>query len=264
MLREIEVAAVVHAFDLLEAQRSTEVELHVERGARVVRQLLLRVLVEPQPVFGEAEAAVPVHPLLLPVLEPLHVGARLDEELHLHLLELARAENEVARRDLVAERLSDLRDAERHFLPRRLLHVQEVDVDPLRRLGAQVHDRRRFLDGTHERLEHEIELARLAERSLHSARGALGVGRSGRSLDARIVGAEALLAVPAVHERIDESGDVPARLPDARMHEDRGVQSLDVVPGAHHRVPPPILEILLQLDAERTVVPDGAGAAVDL
>ena len=34
-----------------------------------------------------------------------------DEVLDLHLLELARAEDEVARRDLVAERLADLRDA---------------------------------------------------------------------------------------------------------------------------------------------------------
>ena len=45
-----------------------------------------------------------VHPGLLPVL----VGARLDEELDLHLLELAGAEDEVAGSDLVAERLADL------------------------------------------------------------------------------------------------------------------------------------------------------------
>jgi hypothetical protein len=46
--------------------------------------------------------------------------ARLDEELHLHLLELAGAEDEVARRDLVAERLADLRDAERRLLAARV------------------------------------------------------------------------------------------------------------------------------------------------
>ena len=54
-----------------------------------------------------------------PVLVPLLVGAGLDEELHLHLLELAGAEDEVARRDLVAERLADLADAERRLLARR-------------------------------------------------------------------------------------------------------------------------------------------------
>src|ERR1022692_1505088 len=50
-------------------------------------------------------------------LVPLLVGARLDEEFHLHLLELAGAEDEVSRRDLVAERLADLADAERDLLP---------------------------------------------------------------------------------------------------------------------------------------------------
>jgi hypothetical protein len=55
---------------------------------------------------------------------PLLVGARLDEELHLHLLELAGAEDEVAGRDLVAERLADLRDAERRLLARVVMHVE--------------------------------------------------------------------------------------------------------------------------------------------
>ena len=42
------------------------------------------------------------------------------EELHLHLLELARAEDEVAGGDLVAEGLADLGDAERRLLAREL------------------------------------------------------------------------------------------------------------------------------------------------
>src|ERR1700674_5402350 len=264
VLREIEVTLIVHALDLLEAESSAEVELNVERSARVMCKLLLGVLVELEPVFVEAQAAVPVHALLLPVLEPLHVGARLDEELHLHLLELPCAKNEVAGRDLIPKRFSYLGDPERNFLPSRLLHVQEVHVNALRRLGAQIDDRRRVFDRTHERLEHQIELARLAQCSFHPARWTLGIGRSRGPLDPRIVGAEALFAVPAVDERIDESAYVPARLPDSGMHEYRGVQTLDVVSRAHHRVPPPVLEILFQLYAERTVIPDGAGAAVDL
>jgi hypothetical protein len=59
---------------------------------------------------------VPRHAEAAPPLEPLLVGARLDEELHLHLLELAGPEDEVAGRDLVAERLPDLGDAERDLL----------------------------------------------------------------------------------------------------------------------------------------------------
>src|SRR4029079_18236358 len=98
--------------------------------------LLFRVLVEQQAIRREAETLVPVHALFLPVLEPMPFRARLDEELHFHLLELARAEDEVSGRDLVPERLADLRDAERHLLTRRLLDVEEVHVRALRGLGA--------------------------------------------------------------------------------------------------------------------------------
>src|SRR5438309_6594164 len=100
----------LYPLDFLKTECATEVELHIERRTRVVGKLLLRVLVELQSVLGQAETAVPIHSLLLPVLEPLYVGARLHEELHLHLLELARTENEVAGRNLIPERLADLRD----------------------------------------------------------------------------------------------------------------------------------------------------------
>ena len=115
---EVEVAAVVDPLDLLPAEG--ELVLDVERGAGVVRQLVGAVLVPAQPRRARGRASwCHCHPPLPPVLEPLRVGARLDEELHLHLLELARPEDEVARRDLVAERLADLRDAERNLLPGR-------------------------------------------------------------------------------------------------------------------------------------------------
>ena len=59
------------------------------------------------------------------------------EELDLHLLELARAEGEVARRDLVAEALADLGDAERDADAAAVEDVLEVDEDALGRLGPQ-------------------------------------------------------------------------------------------------------------------------------
>ena len=80
----------------------------------------------------------------------------------------------------------------------------------------------------------------------------------------QLVGAEAALARLAVDERVDEAADVAARLPHPRMHEDRGIEALDVVARAHHRVPPALLQVALELDAERAVVPDRPEAAVDL
>ena len=81
---------------------------------------------------------------------------------------------------------------------------------------------------------------------------------------AQLVGAEAGLAGLAIDQRIGEARDVARRLPDLGMHEDRRIESFDVVAGAHHGVPPAILDVALELDAQRAVVPDRAEAAVDL
>ena len=207
---------------------------------------------------------VPLHPPLPPALEPLRVGARLHEELHLHLLELAGAEDEVPGRDLVAERLADLGDAEGNLLPRALQDVEVVDVDALRGLGPEVDHGGLLLHRSHEGLEHQVEEPGLGEGALAAAHRALGVGLAGGALDPGVVGPEPVLALAAVHQRIGEAGHVAGGLPDARVHEDGGIEPLDVVPGVHHGPPPAVLDVLLELDAERPVVPDRAESAVDL
>ena len=89
-------------------------------------------------------------------------------------------------------------------------------------------------------------------------------GVPGVPLILRVVGAKALFTVLAIDERVGEPGDVAARLPHARVHEDGRIEPLDVVARADHRVPPPVLDVPLELDAERAVVPHGPGAAIDL
>src|SRR5262245_49623700 len=83
----------------------------------------------------------------------------MTKELDLHLLELARTEGEVPRRDLIAETLAHLRDAEWDAHPRTVDYVLEVDEDPLGRLRPQ--EGRVFLAAqrSDNRLEHQIELA---------------------------------------------------------------------------------------------------------
>jgi hypothetical protein len=77
------------------------------------------------------------------VVPPLVGGAALDglvgidEVLDLHLLELARPEDEVARRDLVAEGPPRLRDAEGQLEPHGLEHVVKVDEHRLGGLGRR-------------------------------------------------------------------------------------------------------------------------------
>ena len=210
--------------------------------------------------------------LVDPALVPFLVGAGLDEELHLHLLELPGPEDEVARGDLVAERLADLADAERDLLPRRLQHVLEVDEDALRGLRAQVGQAGFVLDRAQVGAEQAVEHARLGERAPVAA---VRAGELVEAADRRVavlllvgldqvVGPVPLVAERALGERVDELGDVAAGLPHLAGQDDRGVQAHDVVALGDHGAPPLALDVVLQLDAERAVVPGGPQAPVDL
>jgi hypothetical protein len=145
-----------------------------------------------------------------------------------------------------------------------LRNVEVVDVDPLGRLRTEVDHGRLLFHRPHEGLEHEIEEPRLRQRTTAAADRTLGIGFARRSLDARIVAPKAILALPAVNEWIGESGHVAGCFPDARVHQDRGVETLDVVPCVDHGVPPAVLHVLLELDPERPVVPHRAQPSVDL
>ena len=258
---EVEVAAVGDALELRPADR--EQVLDVARRGRVVRELLRLVRAHSQVALPQAVAKVPRDAGVDPVAEPLLRLGRRDEVLHLHLLELECAEDEVPRRDLVPERLADLRDAERRLPPGDLRDVLEVDEDALCGLRAQVRVEARLLERPDPRLEHQVELARLGEVAL------LGLARMlARSLSAlglvELISAVAALAEAAVDERVREAGDVPRRLPDGGMQDDRRVERDDVVSLAHHRLQPAGLDVVLEQDAVVAVVVRGAEAAVDL
>src|SRR5471030_2863346 len=85
---------------------------------------------------------------------------RLDEKFQFHLLELARAEGEIAGRDLVAERLADLRDAERDALARRFQNIFELRENRLRRFGAEIRDIVFRLDRPDVSLQHQVKRQR--------------------------------------------------------------------------------------------------------
>src|SRR5205807_7242123 len=108
---QIEVGAVGDALELAPAE--WEEVLDVVRCLGVVGQLVLLVGTQSQPVAANSQVLdEPAQPLVTPVGEELLIGARLAEVLHLHLLELAEPEDEVARRDLVAEGPAVLGDPE--------------------------------------------------------------------------------------------------------------------------------------------------------
>ena len=97
--------------------------------------------------------------------------------------------------------------------------------------------------------------------------GSKGLGRLAallRETLLQVVGAETLVAGQALDERVTEGRDMTRRDPGLQRQDDRGVQADDVVTLGDHRLPPLPLDVLLELDAERAVVPGGLGAAVDL
>ncbi len=200
------------------------------------------------------EAEVPAEPLVEPVLEPLLGLGRRHEVLHLHLLELAGAEDEVLRGDLVAERLAHLGDAERRLLAGGLEHVGEVDEHALGRLGPEVGHRALVLDRAGVGLEHEVEGPGLGEL------GGAAVGADPVDL----VLAPALVAVPAVDQGVGEVGQVARGLPHRRRRQDGGVEADHVVAALDHGLPPGVLHVAQQVDPQRAVVVGGAEAAVDL
>src|SRR5205085_2780295 len=199
VLAEIEVAAVGDPRELRLAYR--EEVLDVAGRARVVTELVLIVRSEPQMVRPDPEVRVPIHALGPPMLKPPSRLTRGNEVLHLHLFEFPCPEDEVARRDLVAEALADLRNAEGRLLAGELEVVLEVEEDALGGLRAQIHGRSLLLDRPDRGLEHEVELARLGQVAFR--RLAWVLRRLAPALELiEVVGAEAQLARAAVDERI--------------------------------------------------------------
>ena len=165
------------------------------------------------------------------------------------------------------------------------LDVVEVDEDALRGLGAEVDGVLCVLGDALERLEHEVELTDIGEvvlaaggagdvvlfdKVLHLllGEGVDGLGKLEAGLGApvldELVGAEALMALAAVHQRIGEAAEMAARHPGLRVHQDRGVKADVVGILLHELLPPGVLDVLLELCAEGAVVPGVGKAAVDL
>jgi hypothetical protein len=187
------------------------------------------------------------------VLVVLLVSPRLDEVLHLHLLELTGAEDEVARSDLVAERLAGLRNAERELAAHRCLDLDKVHEDPLSGLGTQPHHVFVALQGPDVGLEHQVEVARIGE-LVAAAVGTVAL---------YVVGPVAGIAVHALHQRIGEHLEMARRFPRLRMKNHRGIEADDVVPELHHRAPPGAFDVLFHLNAQGAIVPSGTKTAVN-
>ena len=101
VLGQVVVGTVGHAPQLAPAEGEQELEVGGTLG--VEAQFLGAVVTQTQVLLLHVQVQQPVAAEGTPILEPLHVGAGLAEELQLHLLKLTGTEGEVAGGDLVAE-----------------------------------------------------------------------------------------------------------------------------------------------------------------
>ena len=240
------------------------------------------MVAQTQVFFLDAQAQQPVAAEFLPVSEPFQVGAGLAEELTFHLLELTGAEGEVAGGDLVAERLAHLAHAEGQLAAGGALDIGKVDKDALGGFGAQVAGAAGVLGDADGGLEHQVELAdggevmlaadradhflMLGDESVHLVKShgvhvhilaLLTVGNE-------LVGTVAALAGAAVQQRVREAGHVTGSDPGLGVHQDGGVQAHVVGAFLHELLQPGLLDVVLELNAQGTVVPAVGQAAVDL
>src|SRR5215218_4923484 len=144
------------------------------------------------------------------------VGTRLDEELHLHLLELAGSEDEVSRRDLVAERLADLTDTKRGLLPAGRDDVGEVDKNALGGLWTKIVQPRIVIHRTEIGLEHHVEVAWLGPLSTGAAIGTRDLSQAcwlapfaPLELFLELIGPKSLVTGQAFGQRVMERGEMP-------------------------------------------------------
>lgn len=148
----------------------------------------------------------------------------------------------------------------------------EVGEDALGGLGAQVRLGAAVLGRAEVGLQHAGELLGLGELALHTAVGAVDVGEAvgGRAAVLglvrlfQVVRAVTLVTGGALGQRVREGRDVAGGHPDLGGQDHGRVKADDVLTPGDHRLPPLALDVLLELDTERAVIPGGLGAAVDV
>ena len=283
VLGQVVVGTVGHAPQL--APTEGEQELKVRGGLGVEAQLLGVVVTETQIFLLYIEAQQPVAAEASPILEPLQIGAGLAEELQLHLLKFPGPEGEVAGGNLVAEGFAHLAHAEGQLAAGGTDNVLEINKNALGCLRTQIHGVLSVLGDTLEGLEHQIKLTDIGKIML-AAGGAgnivgfdevfhlcLGEGVDGlfqrhivfrRPVLNELVGAEALLALLAVHERIGKAAQMAGGHPRLGVHQNGGIQAHVIGVLLDELLPPCLLDVVFQLHTQGAVIPGVGQAAVDL
>ena len=174
---QVIIGAVGDTHELLHAEG--ELVLQVVGLLGVEGALFIRHVEDVNLIAGDTDVLVELEALLQPFVGQAEAVLALAEVFHLHLLELAGAEGEVARVDFVAERLTNLGDAEGNLVAGRIEDVLVLAEDALGRLRTQPAGAGGVIligGGTDGGLEHQVEGAGLRHQGAIGGVVAHGVG----------------------------------------------------------------------------------------
>ncbi len=273
MALQIEVGSVGKAVEF--ACPKGEIIDEIDGALGVVGELLFGMLFLVDAGRIETDELAPLVHGGQPICKSFFPSGFPDEIFDLHLLEFDDAEDEIARRDLVAERFSDLGDAEGDFDPHRVDDVFIIEEDRLSGLRAKVGDIPIGAGFAHVGMEHQVEVPRFSK-VLSAAFGAFHfllldqvghlrerqpVGVLMQGLLDQVVAAEPSFAILAVDEGVVEPFQMSGGRPGFRMQEDRAVQSHHVAPFLDKGRPPEIFNIFFEfgsIGAERVGIGESA------
>ena len=252
--------------------------LNVARAFRVVCKFVVVFVAEMFGVEPERNEIIPSRFFVLFVI--FEVGAFFAEPLMFHLLEFDSSENEVTGRDFVSERLTYLRYAERNFGAHTALNVLEVYEFSLRRFGAKINLVLIRVCNAPRSFEHKVEVSyrRPVEFAANRAfnlmfvdvrfhffvRHRVGVDFAVRVRFDKVVRAFAGFTFLAVHFGVGETRGVSRGFPYSAVHKYSRVHAEGVFAFLNESLPPTALDVVLYLNAYRTVVPGVAHAAVNI
>src|SRR5215813_3331139 len=189
-----------------------ETILNIDGAFGVVGQLFAGLFVETQVVRRDPQRNEPLMTVVDPLLMSSFVLARAHEILHLHLLKLASAKDEISRRYFVAKRLANLRNTEWQLAAAGRQDIEKVNKNSLRSFRSQINQRGRviFSRGSDVRAEHQIEgprlrkISRPAIRTFHAFRANGVCDRSCTGRKVELVRTHTVIAFAAVDQRIAE------------------------------------------------------------
>src|SRR3989338_5304301 len=100
---------------------------------------------------------IPIITLLYPIFVIFSRLFRPDKILYLHLLKFPGAEGDISRCYFVTERLANLGNAKRQFLPEDIHYIKEVDEYPLGSLRPQIGQTAAIFNRALMSLKHQIK-----------------------------------------------------------------------------------------------------------